>query len=330
MYQFISVIDAHAAGEPLRLITNGPNLIGTSLFEKQEYMKKNFDYIRTTTMLEPRGHNDMFGAFLTEPIDPRADFGIIFFDGGCYYGMCGHGSLAVATIALKTGLLPVQEPCTTVTLETVSGLVKIYVETGEEGHQWATLEGIPSFVYKTDVTITVFEQTITVDIVFSGNFFAVIDVDQLGLKHSCEYIEQFKKYGLEIRNQLNNIIQICHPKIPHLGRITDILFTGSPDTKDSAFKSLVFLGRAQFDRSPCGTGTAAKMTLLHSKGLLKVGELFSHKSIIGTVFEGKIDSLTTVDKYQAIVPHIKGRAFITGFNKLVIESDDILKYGFFL
>ncbi len=324
----ITVTDAHVAGEPLRLIIGGLLLKGKSILEKREYMMKNYDFVRTATMLEPRGHADMYGAVLTEPRDPRADLGVIFIDTALYNNMCGHGSIAVATIAVETGLIPVTEPETEVVLETGAGLVtvKVYVNNGKA--MGATLLGVPSFLAKADVALDIEGKEIKADIVYGGNFFAMVDMGQLGLTHSPKNIEQFIRYGTEIRNQANTLIELRHPEKPHIDTVDDILFTAGPSFPGDTYKSICFLGKAQIDRSPCGTGTCARMAAMYARGTLKKGETFYHESIVGSVFEGKVLEETRVGDLPAILPAVSGRAFITGFSTLHIDGDDPLKYGF--
>jgi proline racemase len=325
----VTVIDAHVAGEPVRLVTGGPRLKGSSIVEKTEYAKQNLDFIRKAVMLEPRGHGDMYGAFLTEPADPHADLGVIFIDGGLYNAMCGHASIGIGTMAVETGMVKPQEPVTEVVLETGAGLVTILVDV-EDGHaRGATLQGVPSFLYREQVIFNVFDRQVAADIVYGGNFFAMVDMAQLGLKHSKEYLHDFVRYGLEIRKQANRLA-IQHPELPHIKTVDDILFVGEPQFPGDTYKSLCFLGQAQIDRSPCGTGTSARMGALYAKGLLKEGDLFRHESIIGTVFEGRIGKVTSVGPYPAVIPLIRSKAFITGYNTLMIDTDDPLREGFLL
>lgn len=325
----ISVVDAHVAGEPLRLVTGGPKLKGKTIVEKTEYMKQNYDFIRTATMLEPRGHGDMYGAVLTEPTDPRADLGIIFIDGGLYNAMCGHGSIAIGTIAVEMGYVEAKEPVTDVVLETGAGLVTVKVEVKDGKTAGATLQGVPSFLYKPDVELEVFGKKIVVDIVYGGNFFAMVNITQLGLKHSKEYLNDFIRYGLEIRKQANRL-DIRHPECPHITTVDDILFVADPEFTGDTYKSLVFLGKAQIDRSPCGTGTSARMAALYTRGKLGKDDVFYHESIVGTVFEGRIGGEAAVGPYRAIIPLVKSQAFITGIGNIIIDTRDPLKHGFLL
>ncbi len=327
---YISITDAQVAGEPLRLVTGGPRLKGNTIIEKRDYFKEHYDFIRNAVMKEPRGHADMYGAILTDPTDPKADLGIIFIDTLLYNNMCGHGSMAIASIAVETGLVEVTEPFTEVVLETGAGLVKVKVEVSEGKAVNATLEGVPSFLYKSNVSIDVFGEKIIVDIIYGGNFFAMVDIKQLGLKHEPEDANGFIKYGKEIRKQVNENVDICHPEKSHITQVDDILFVGEPEHEGDTYKSLCFLGEAQLDRSPCGTGTSARMAALYARKLLKKNEVFYHESIIGTVFEGEVDREVMIGDINGIIPLVRSRAFLTGMGNLIIDTEDPLFEGFVL
>jgi proline racemase len=326
----IKYVDAHVGGESLRLILKGPQLKGRTLLEKREFMIKNYDFIRTAVLLEPRGHDDMYGAVLVDPSDQTADLGIIFIDSAYYNNMCGHGAMAIATMAIELGLVPAKEPVTEVVLETGAGLVtvKVEVQNGKVGN--ATLQGVPSFLYKQDLVVNAFDSSVLVDIGFGGNFFALVNMEQLGLKHSKEYINDFIRYGLAIREEINVNINIEHPEKPYINKVEDILFYREPQFSGDTNKSLVILGHAMVDRSPCGTGTCTRMAALHAKGKLEEGESFYQESITGDVFEGKVSGLTRVGDLPAVLPQVKGKAYITGMGTLIIYPDDPLKYGFSL
>lgn len=326
----IKYVDAHVGGESLRLILKGPQLKGKTLLEKREYMIKNYDFIRTAVLLEPRGHDDMYGAVLVDPCDQAADLGIIFIDSAYYNNMCGHGAMAIATMALELGLVPAKEPVTEVVLETGAGLVtvKVDVQNGQAGN--SSLQGVPSFLYKQDLVVNPFAISVLIDIGFGGNFFALVNMEQLGLKHSKEYIQDFIRYGLAIREEINANIHIEHPEKPYINKVEDILFFQEPQFSGDTNKSLVILGQAMVDRSPCGTGTCARMAALHARGKLEAGESFFQESITGDLFEGKVIGLTKVGDLSAVLPQVKGKAYITGMGTLIIDPDDPLKYGFSL
>lgn len=326
----VSYVDAHVAGEPLRLITAGLLLKGKNIIEKRDYMMKNFDFIRTAAMLEPRGHADMYGAVLTEPTDPSADLGIVFIDTALYNNMCGHGSIAIGTIAVDMGLVPVREPVTDVVLETGAGLVLVKVGVKDGKAVGATLQGVPSFLYQSAIPLTVFDKDILIDIVYGGNFFAMVDIPQLGLSHSKEDLGEIIRYGKEIRKLANATYQFSHPEKPYINTIDDVLFVDGPKFNGDTYKSLCFLGEAQIDRSPCGTGTCARMAALYAREKLELGQSFFHESIIGTVFEGKVIAETKVGALQAIIPTVKSKGYIIGMGNFFISDDDPLKSGFSL
>jgi proline racemase len=326
----INYVDAHVGGESLRLILSGPQLKGNTLLEKREYMMKNYDFIRTAVVLEPRGHDDLYGAVLVDPCHPDADLGIIFIDGAFYNNMCGHGSIAIATIAVEFGYVPLKEPVTDVILETGAGLVKVKVEVDNGKVGDAILQGVPSFLYRENLEVLLPDRTVKVDLGFGGNFFVIVNMDQLGLKHSKECINDFIHFGLAIREEINRQVPVVHPEIAHINSVEDIIFVREPAFPGDTHKSLVVLGHAMVDRSPCGTGTCARMAMLHAQGKLNIGEVFNHESITGAFFEGKINELTKVGEIPAVLPQVKGKAFLMAMGNLLINPDDPLKYGFSL
>lgn len=326
----IKYVDAHVGGESLRLVLRGPQLKGSNLLEKREYMMKHYDYIRTAVVLEPRGHDDMYGAVLVDPSHPDADLGVIFIDSAYYNNMCGHGSMAIATIAIELGLVPAIAPVTNVVLETGAGLVTVKVEVKDGKAGDATLQGVPSFLYRDKITVDLGERQAEIAIGFGGNFFAIVEMEQLGLKHSKECLADFIRYGLAIREYVNNNITIAHPEKPHINSVEDILFVKEAEFSGDTNKSLVVLGHAMVDRSPCGTGTCARMAMLHKLGKLKENEVFYHESITGALFEGKITGLGKVCDYPAVLPEVKGKAYLMGMGTLLIDPADPLKHGFSL
>ncbi|MEW6114687.1 MAG: proline racemase family protein, partial [Thermodesulfobacteriota bacterium] len=305
-------------------------LKGRSLVEKERYMQENWDLIRTGTMLEPRGHADMFGAYLAEPTAGDADLAVLFFDGGAYYSMCGHGAMAVAIVALETGMVPQRDSPTPVRIETTAGVVTVETWKTERGTWRARLRGVPSFLFASDVPLEIDGMKVLVEIAYGGNFFVLVPSCRLGLRHDPADLDKFIRYGSLIREQANARVAVTHPELPHIDTIKDVLFYMDPQEAGGTYKSLVFLGRAQLDRSPCGTGTCARMAVLHARGRLKRGELFRHESIIGTVFEGRIGAVTSVGSLPAILPEVTGEGFVTSWGTLVIDTSDSLSSGFLL
>ncbi|MBZ2174983.1 proline racemase [Schnuerera sp. xch1] len=330
--QSIHAIDSHTMGEATRIVVGGiPNIPGKTMPEKKEYLEKNLDYVRTAIMHEPRGHNDMFGSIITQPTNDEADIGIIFMDGGGYLNMCGHGSIGASTVAVETGMVPMVEPVTELTLEAPAGLIKAKATIENEKVKELTIVNVPAFLYKQDVKIEVPEiGEITLDISFGGSFFAIVHAKQLGLKIEPNNANKLKEIGLEIRDIVNKKIEIQHPTLDHIKTVDLVEIYDEPTHPDATLKNVVIFGEGQVDRSPCGTGTSAKMATLHAKGQLEEGEPFIYESILGTLFRGRIVGTTKVGDFDAVIPEITGSAYITGFNHFVIDEDDPVKYGFSL
>lgn len=328
----IQAIDSHTMGEPTRVITAGiPKIPGDTMEKKRVYLEKKYDYIREAVMHEPRGHSGMFGSILVDPISDKADYGVIFMDGGGYLKMCGHGSIGTATVLVETGMVNVVEPVTKVVLESPAGLIKtdVKVKDGKAGE--VILTNVPSFLYKQDVTVNVDGiGNIKMDIAFGGSFFAIINIEQLGIDICTENANQISQIGIQIRDTVNKNIKISHPLLPYINSVDLVEFYGKPKTKGADLQNVVVFGSGQIDRSPCGTGTSAKLATLYAKGKLKINQPFVHESITGTMFTGIIKEETMVGKYKGIIPQIIGRAYITGFNHFIIDDEDPLKYGFTL
>lgn len=330
--RYIHAIDSHTMGEPTRVVVGGvPNIPGKTLPEKKAYLEENMDYLRRAIMHEPRGHNDMFGSILLQPVSDEADIGIIFMDGGGYLNMCGHGTIGASTIAIESGMVPKVEPYTELTLEAPAGLIRVKAAIENGKVKEVSFRNVPAFLYKEDVKINVPEiGEITLDISFGGSFFAIVDAKQLGIKITPENATKLKDIGLKIRDIVNKEIEIQHPTLKHIKTVDLVEIYDEPTNPEATLKNVVVFGEGQVDRSPCGTGTSAKMATLFAKGKLKEGELFVYESIIGTMFKGRVVGTTKVGDFDAVIPEITGSAYITGFNTFVIDEDDPMKYGFSL
>ncbi len=328
----IQAVDSHTMGEPTRVVVGGvPVIKGNTMPEKKAYLEENMDYVRTAIMHEPRGHKDMFGSIITAPTNSEADLGIIFMDGGGYLNMCGHGSIGAATIAVETGMVEVKEPYTDIVLEAPAGLIqaKVKVENGKAIE--ASIVNVPSFLYKEGVEIDIPEiGKISIDIAFGGSFFALVNSKDLGIDICPENSTKLSEIGLVIRDIINKNIEIKHPTLSHIRTVDLVEIYGPPKNPKATFQNVVVFGEGQIDRSPCGTGTSAKMATLYAKGKLAIGEDFVYESILGTMFRGKILEETKIGQYKAIIPEITGSAYITGFNHFVIDESDPVKYGFSL
>ena len=328
----IQAIDSHTAGEATRIVVGGiPNIKGNSMPEKKEYLEENLDYLRTAIMLEPRGHNDMFGSVMTQPCCPDADFGIIFMDGGGYLNMCGHGTIGAMTAAIETGVVPAVEPVTHVVMEAPAGIIRGDVTVVDGKAKEVSFLNVPAFLYKEGVEVDLpGVGTVKFDISFGGSFFAIIHASQLGLKIEPQNAGKLTELAMKLRDIINEKIEIQHPTLAHIKTVDLVEIYDEPTHPEATYKNVVIFGQGQVDRSPCGTGTSAKLATLHAKGELKVGEKFVYESILGTLFKGEIVEETKVADFNAVVPKITGSAYITGFNHFVIDEEDTLKHGFIL
>jgi len=318
-------------GEPTRIVTGVPSLKGNSMVEKKQYLVDNMDYIRTLLMHEPRGHKDMFGAIIAQPCAEGADLGVIFMDGGGYLNMCGHGTIGTVTAAIETGMIDVVEPITEVVLDTPAGLVKARATVSDGLVGEVSFVNVPSFLYKGDVEIDVPKVgKLTVDIAFGGSFFALVRAKDLNVEIVPENASQLVRLGLKIRKAVNEQIDMQHPILSRIKTCDLVEFYDESVSKEADARNVVIFGDGQIDRSPCGTGTCAKLATLYAKGEIKEGETFVYESILGTKFKGKIIDTMSLDDYNAIIPEITGSAYITGFNKIVIDERDPVKHGFIL
>lgn len=327
----IQAIDMHTMGEPTRILISGlPAIRGKTMAAKKAYLAQNLDYIRTAVMLEPRGHRDMFGAVLTEPVSEGADFGVVFMDSGGYLNMCAHGSIGVATAVIATGMLPLTEPITEVVLDTPAGIIKAKATLADGRVKSVAITNVAAFYYKSIKIDTTEFGKIDVDISFGGSFFALVNATQLGIKVTAKNTQKLIKAGLLIRDIVNKQVEVEHPEQQHIKTVDLVKICDQPTHPQADYKNAVIFGQGQIDRSPCGTGVSAKMAVLHSKGKIKKGETFFSESVLGTLFAGKVVGIGKLGNYETVVPEITGSAYITGFNHLVIDEDDPLKHGFIL
>lgn len=325
-----TAIDTHTSGEFTRIIIDGfPELKGNTMIERMHYAEENYSHYRKALMLEPRGHNDMFGALLTEPIHQDAQIGVIFFDTLEWITMCGHGTIGCATAAVEMGLIPVTEPYTEVVLEAPAGLIrtKVKVENGRAVN--VTLTNVPSFLYKDNLNVEVDGQQIKYDLAFGGNFFPLIDAGQFDMDINEKTAPFFIEKGIRILRKINEKGGFKHPELD-IDFCAGCEFYGAADTPDATMKNIVVFGRHQADRSPCGTGTSAKLSALYEQGKIKIGDPFVYESFIGTKFTGVIKGTTKLGDFTAIIPEITGSAFVTGLATYLVDERDPLKYGFLI
>ncbi|MBL7796513.1 MAG: 4-hydroxyproline epimerase [Saprospiraceae bacterium] len=323
-------IDAHTCGNPVRLVAGGgPLLSGADMAERRLHFLREFDWIRKGLMFEPRGHDMMSGSILYPPADPANDVGVLFIETSGCLPMCGHGTIGTVTIALEEGLVQPKIPGR-LRLETPAGLV--LVEYRQEGKKVRSvkLTNIPSFLYRENLEVECPELgLLRVDVAYGGNFYAIVDPQEnfRGIEHHTA--GDLIGWSPVIRRRLNEQYEFQHPLDPRISGLSHLLWTGAPLDPTSTARNAVFYGDKAIDRSPCGTGTSARMAQWAATGRLKVGDSFVHESIIGSKFVGRVEGATTCGPFEAIVPGIEGWARVTGYNTIVIDpEDDPYAFGF--
>ncbi|MDX1758310.1 MAG: 4-hydroxyproline epimerase [Arenibacter algicola] len=324
-------VDAHTCGNPVRVVAGGgPNLLGADMSEKRQHFLKEYDWIRKGLMFEPRGHDMMSGSIFFPPSDPANDFGILFIETSGCLPMCGHGTIGAITIGIEEGLLSPKEPGK-IRMETPAGLVNIeYQQTGKKV-DWVKLTNVKSYLAASDLTVSCSDLgELVFDVSYGGNYYAIID-PQKNFKGIQDYSAgKLVQYSQEIREKINLKYphKFIHPENPTINGVSHIEWTGNTISPDATARNAVFYGDKAIDRSPCGTGTSARMAQWHAKGKLKVGDEFIHESFIGSQFVGKVEEETTLAGKTAIIPSIKGWAQVYGYNNIIIDDDDPYAHGF--
>jgi proline racemase len=327
-------IDAHAAGEPLRLIVEGyPAPAGRTMIEKRAWVKRHADDIRRALMLEPRGHADMYGAVLTEPVTPGADAGVLFMHNEGYSTMCGHGIVAVTTIAIERGLIRPRR-ANEIVFDTPAGPVRarahVEARKGEDAARVARVafDNVPSFVLAPGLQVRAGGRDLRVDVAFGGAFYAIADAEAAGLPITPARLPDLRRVGMEIKRAVEAASTVVHPLDKDLNGIYGTIFTGPPEREDADLRNVTIFADAEVDRSPCGTGTCAVMAVVDAMGLMPADRPFGHESLIGTLFKGRVTGRTRVGDHDAILPELEGSAWITGEHVFLVEDDDPLRAGF--
>ncbi len=323
-------IDAHTCGNPVRLVAGGgPVLEGKNMSEKRQHFLKEYDWIRKGLMFEPRGHDMMSGSILYAPHDPQNDVAVLFIETSGCLPMCGHGTIGTITIGIEEGLIIPHIPGM-VRMETPAGLVLIEYKQEGKKVKSVKLTNVPAFLAAENVEVECPDLgKLNVDVSYGGNFYAIVDVQEnfSGLENYSA--GQLVAWSRVMRERINAANQFVHPENPTINGCSHILWTGAVLDKTSTARNAVFYGDKAIDRSPCGTGTSARMAQWYAKGKLKKGDEFIHESIIGSKFTGRIEEETTVNGKPAIRPSIEGWARIYGYNTISIDpDDDPYAYGF--
>ena len=322
-------IDGHTCGNPVRLVAGGgPNLVGSNMMERRAHFLAEFDWIRTGLMFEPRGHDIMSGSILYPPTRPDCDIAILFIETSGCLPMCGHGAIGTVTMALENGLVTPKTPGV-LRLDTPAGLVIAHYRQEGQFVEDVRITNVPSFLYKEGLEAECPDLgPLVVDVAYGGNFYAIVEPQQNYRDMSDHTAQDFIKWSPVLRQRLNEKYSFAHPDNPGINRLSHVLWTGAPNQEGSDGRNAVFYGEKAIDRSPCGTGTSARMAQLHAKGCLKAGDDFVHESIIGSMFKGRVESELDFHGGKAIIPSISGWARMTGHNTIFIDDRDPFAKGF--
>lgn len=322
-------IDAHTCGNPVRLVAGGgPVLQGNNMSEKRQHFLREYDWIRRGLMFEPRGHDMMSGSILYPPHDPANDVAVLFIETSGCLPMCGHGTIGTVTIAIEQSLVVPRQPGH-LRLETPAGLILVrYEQTGKKVTS-VRLTNVPAYLAAENISVECPDLgVLQVDVAYGGNFYAIVDPQPNfpGLQHFRA--EQLVAWSRTMRKLINAQHRFVHPENETISGLSHILWTGEPIDQNSTARNAVFYGDKAIDRSPCGTGTSARMAQWYAQGRLKPGQEFIHESIIGSKFIGRIEAETSVGEKPAIRPSIEGWAMVTGYNTIFLDDDDPYVHGF--
>jgi len=322
-------IDAHTCGNPVRVVAGGqPLLRGNNIMEKRLHFMQEYDWIRRALMFEPRGHDMMSGSMIYPPDDPDHDASILFIETSGCLPMCGHGTIGTVTVAVEQQLIQPHQPGL-LRLDTPAGLVEAHYQLEGKKVKSVKLINIPSFLYAENIQVDCPDLgMLTCDIAYGGNFYAIIDPQPHFPGMEYFRAEQLISWSRVIRERLNQQISCVHPEDERIRGLTHVMWTGQPTRSGITARNAVFYGDKAIDRSPCGTGTSARMAQWYAKGKLKKSEPFIHESIIGSTFTGMVEAETTVGGKPAIIPSVEGWAKVYGYNIITIDEDDPFAFGF--
>lgn len=327
--RMFTAVDSHTEGMPTRVVTGGMGVIpGATMNDKRLYFMEHLDHIRLFLMNEPRGHAAMSGAILQAPTREDADWGVVFIEVSGCLPMCGHGTIGVATVLVETGMVEVLEPVTTIRLDTPAGLVIARVAVSDGHADSVTIENVPSYSVRLDDIVEVPGYgTVPYSLAFGGNFYAMVDLDAVGLKFERRNQHEIMAAGLAIMDAINETNPPRHPEIDGLDHCHHVQFIAPGSTaQHSQHAMAIYPG--WFDRSPCGTGTSARMAELWARGELALDQDFVNESFIGSTFTGRLVGETTVAGIPAVVPTITGRAWVTGMSQYLLDPTDPFPTGF--
>ncbi len=331
-WRCIRTIDAHTAGEPLRVIVAGyPTLKGDSILAMRRDAKAHYDHLRTALMWEPRGHADMYGCIITPPTTPEADFGVIFLHNEGYSSMCGHGIIAVTKVVLETGLFPMTAPVTCLKIDAPAGLITAYARIAGQKVESVYFHNVPSFVAALDAEVEVPGLgTITYDLAYGGAFYAYVNAASVGVSCNPDHYRQLIDIGMRIKRAIMSSRAIVHPYEEDLSFLYGTIFVAPPEDPQSHSRNVCIFAEGEVDRSPTGTGVSGRAAIHFARGEIGLNEPIVIESIIGSKFTVSAVKTTTFGEYPAIIPQVEGRAHIVGKNEWWIDPEDPLRDGFIL
>lgn len=327
----LKTIDMHTGGEPLRVIVDGfPEIKGNSILEYRNYIKTNYDHLRTTLMFEPRGHADMYGCILTPPISPQADFGIIFMHNEGYSTMCGHATIAIAKLAVEMKWVNITEPVTEIGIDAPCGLLLAQVEVQNDIVISVSFDNVPSFVSGLDLTVNVEGiGTISYDLAYGGAFYAFVNADPLGLNLTSDNHRTLIDMGMAIKKAViksNDSIQ--HPFEKDLSFLYGTIFISESQTEGVDSRNVCIFANGELDRSPTGSGVSARMAIHYKRNEIAQNEWMTIESILGSTFKTCVKEVVNYGDFEAIIPRVQGSAHVTGQHEFLIDPNDPMREGF--
>lgn len=328
----IQTVDYHTAGEPFRIVVSGIGEIpGDRILDKRRFALENLDRVRELLVNEPRGHADMYGCFVVAPEDEAGDLGVLFFHNAGYSTACGHGTIALVTWAIESGRIPAARHETRVFVDAPSGRLETFATVEGEDVTSVRFRNVPSFVVERDMHLRVGERSVTCDISYGGAFYASVDASTLGLSVTPDNLTLFISLGREIKAVIEAENDIVHPEEPELRDVYGVIFyetlAASPTLTQ---RNVTIFADGEVDRSPCGSGTSARLALLEARGDLPRGSELIHHSIVGTIFNGRVTGDAQVGDLPAVITEVEGSAHRTGEHTFILESEDDLGTGFLL
>jgi proline racemase len=328
----ISTVDYHTAGEPFRIVTGGVQLLeGLTILEKRRFARERLDHVRQLLVYEPRGHADMYGCFVVEPNDEGADLGVVFFHNAGYSTACGHGTIALVTWALESGRVASREPATDVLVDVPSGRLQTVARVESGRVRSVRFRNVPAFVHSRGLRVKTSGGVVTTDVSYGGAFYASVPAADLGLAVDPPHLPRLIELGREIKRALEAEHEFVHPVQADLRDVYGVIFfeeieVGPPLQQ----RNVAIFADGEVDRSPCGSGTSARLALIDAAGELARGDVLLHRGIVGTEFSAAVVGVADVGEYPAVVTEVEGSAHMTGTHRFVIDPEDTLGTGFLL